>query len=432
LQLPTKNRIISGMPKRKNMKVHRKEWPRIREVLNRGTIYFSVDARKMGTNGKQIIFGDLAKATEHAVTLAGEHVRSGTESTAISTRLRIMAIDCEAQLRPFDRTIQDATTHYVEHLKALHAKRNSKALAECLAEWLAAKADKTEKVRSPRTLEEIKGVCHRLEQAFPVARVAQIETTDVRSLLRADYEPRTRKNLLSKVNQFFRWTIRHGYRTANPCDTISVHVPKNDDVSKLGATEALALMRTCEKQFPELVPYIAVCLFAGLRPNSEALGLTWENISLENPAQIRVLASTSKVRDNRLFEIEPNLIAWLTHYGKNKKGVLAPANWRYQTEKLRIALGYKVRGENEEGPEWIADTLRHTYATLWLAKFKHRHQLAEYMGTSAVMIRNHYKSIVKPSEVEKFWNIIPKPLDDARKLKQRQDEESNRKILQFG
>jgi hypothetical protein len=184
------------MAKRGKLKVHRKEWPRIREVLNRGTLYFSVDARKTGTNGKQVIFGDLGKAIEHAETLAGEQIRSGNESTTISTRLRVMAIDCEARLLPFSKTIQDATTHYVTHLTALHAKQNSKALSECLNEWLASKEDKTEKVRSPRTINELKSVSHRLVKSFPNARVAQLENSDIRTVLKPEYEARTKKNLL--------------------------------------------------------------------------------------------------------------------------------------------------------------------------------------------------------------------------------------------
>ncbi|HEX4141891.1 MAG TPA: hypothetical protein VHY09_16200, partial [Candidatus Methylacidiphilales bacterium] len=404
------------------MKVHRKEWPRVREVIYKGRLFFSVDARKRGTDGKQISFGTLEKALEHASTLASESVRSGAESTRISTRLRLMALECESTLAPYGKTIFQATEHYVEHLKELHARRNSKPLAESLDEWLATKIDSTEKKRSERTIVELTTVCNRLKRAFPSARVAEIENSDIRGLFSTDYEPQTKKNILGKVNQFFRWTLKAGYRLKNPCDGMSIHVPKREQIPFLSADDSLTLVRLCEEKFPALIDYVSVCLFAGLRPNSEAIGLTWENVALTpEPAQIKVLGSTSKVRESRLFQIEDNLVSWLTHYRGKKQGFLAPKNLRYLSEKLRIALGYKLRGKNEKGLQWETDLFRHTYATFWLAKYQNRNQLAENMGTSVKMIGNHYKSIVTPDEVKKFWAIIPKSLEDARQLKLQQD-----------
>ena len=276
--------------RRGKLKVHRKEWPRVREVMYKGSLFYSVDARKTGTDGKQVSFSDLDKALEHADTLAKEKVRSGSESTGISTRLRVMALECEGMLAPFNKSIYQATEHYIEHLKEVHARQNSKPLAESLDEWLKTKTDSTEKKRAERTIFELNNVSNRLKRAFPSARVAEIETTDIRTLLAADYEQQTRKNILGKVNQFFRWTLKAGYRVKNPCEGISIHVPKREQIPALSADEAKSLMRLCEAKYQDLLPYVSVCLFGGLRPNSEAVGLSWDNIYFDtDPQQIRVL-----------------------------------------------------------------------------------------------------------------------------------------------
>jgi site-specific recombinase XerC len=420
------------MARRKGkLKIHRKEWPRVREVTFKGSLFYSVDARKTGTNGKQVSFSDLEKALEHASTLAEEQIRSGSESTGISTRLRVMALQCDAMLAPFNKTIFQATEHYIAHLEEVHARLNSKPLADSLDEWLKTKTDNTEKKRAERTILELTNITNRLKRTFPFARVAEIEPSDIRGLLAADYEQQTRKNILGKVNQFFRWTLKAGYRQKNPCESIMIHVPKREHIPALGADEATTLMRLCESTYPDLLPYISVCLFGGLRPNSEAIGLSWDNIYLDTtPQQIRVLGSTSKIRETRLFAIESNLASWLTHYRGKQSGLLAPKNLRYLSERLRMALGYKLRGKNKDGPKWDTDLLRHTYATFWLAKYQNRNELAERMGTSVKMIGSHYKNIVRPDEVTKFWNIVPKALADLQTAKEQQAEEMNQQILQ--
>ena len=73
-------------------------------------------------------------------------------------------------------------------------------------------------------------------------------------------------------------------------------------------------MRLFQECASEMVPYIAICAFAGLRP-TEAAKLDWKDINLET-AQIEVKARHAKTRRHRLVPIQPNLLAWLTIYRK--------------------------------------------------------------------------------------------------------------------
>ena len=76
-------------------------------------------------------------------------------------------------------------------------------------------------------------------------------------------------------------------------------------------------------------------------------------------------------------------------------------------EKLRIHLGYKVRGKNPDGAVWHCDICRHTMVSYWLQKYNERGHLAEQMGNSLKMIKKHYKQVVTNSDTEKFWSILP-------------------------
>ena len=100
---------------------------------------------------------------------------------------------------------------------------------------------------------------------------------------------------------------------------------------------------------PEIVPYVAICAFAGLRP-SEAANLLWSDIRLDT-MQIEVKARHSKTRRYRLVPIQPNLGEWLTQF-RNGDGAIY-----YSRRKFREA--YKAAGMEE----WKMDVLRHSYGT---------------------------------------------------------------------
>ena len=59
------------------------------------------------------------------------------------------------------------------------------------------------------------------------------------------------------------------------------------------------------------MPYVALCLFAGVRP-AETAKLTWANLSA---GYVEVTAHASKTRRRRLVPIAPNLAAWLAGAG---------------------------------------------------------------------------------------------------------------------
>jgi integrase len=174
------------------------------------------------------------------------------------------------------------------------------------------------------------------------------------------------------------------------------------------------IMQKAEEGHTDLVCYAAICLFAGLRPNECQL-LQWENVHLEE-GQITVLRETSKVSETRNVTIEPNLMEWLLKYGGKRTGfVTNQTNLPPRLKRFRAACGFKTNRKNPDGPRWDEDVLRHCYASYWLAKHKDRPHLAENMGNSLKMIKDHYKRIVPKSEVEKFWGILPGGAKSAEK-----------------
>src|SRR5215469_9989362 len=71
------------------------------------------------------------------------------------------------------------------------------------------------------------------------------------------------------------------------------------------------------------VPFFALCLFAGIRPDGEISKLPAADVRLENNA-INIEPWVSKVNMRRLVTIQPNLAAWLGAYPLDKYPIVPP------------------------------------------------------------------------------------------------------------
>ena len=116
--------------------------------------------------------------------------------------------------------------------------------------------------------------------------------------------------------------------------------------------------RLLENAPAELVPYIAIGAFAGLR-RAELERLDWKEVDLQSDL-IEVTASKAKSARRRFVRIQPNLAKWLQPYVQ-AAGNVTPPNYRELLDSAREAAGIH---------EWPQNALRHSFASYHLAKFK--------------------------------------------------------------
>lgn len=407
-----KNRKSKGKPP------IRKTWPRIRLFKDQhGQTFYQVDARRKGTSGKRESFLTKKEAEDRAAEIKRDFDSQGTEGLALEAEVRVMAVRAKIRLEPYGKTIADAVAFYEAHLKREKAKAESATVTNLSDLWLKAKSKKTgNKILRKDTIKDITDTSNILDREFGSKRLLEITEKDMQDYLDdLPLSQRTKHNRRNRFCQFFNWCIKQGHTSDNPLKNIKIDVPTKE-VQILSVEESDALMKKCESTFPDLVPYFAISLFAGLRPNECKL-LQWSEVHLEEK-QITVWGHTSKTGETRNVKIEPTLAHWLSNYTGNKKGfVVHQKSYRTQMEKIRASLGYKVGGKNPEGPKWHEDICRHTYASYWIQTYKDRAHLAEQMGNSLKMIKQHYKRIVKSSDAEKFWAILPTGVIEAEKLK---------------
>ena len=162
----------------------------------------------------------------------------------------------------------------------------------------------------------------------------------------------------------------------------------------LKPTEASNLLGACGD---DLVAYVAISLFAGLRA-AELQKLDWSEIDLDS-GHIEVTAAKSKTARRRLVPISENLRAWLEPVAQ-LAGPVAPVGLRNRLDDAKEAAGFKT---------WESSAMRHSYGSYRLAQCQDAAKVSLEMGNSPQMVFAHYRELVKPKDAEVYWNIKPAP-----------------------
>jgi integrase len=160
---------------------------------------------------------------------------------------------------------------------------------------------------------------------------------------------------------------------------------------------------------PELIPFLAMAGFAGLRRSelvreyAEDQVLRWEDINWQKQlitVRHEVAKQTSRKMGNRRFiPMEAALLHWLSPYRK-EEGLLIPmvdSAVRRRMKKLRLAS--KVNPPT--------NALRHSYASYWLARSSKEGlgELSKRMGNSEAVCKRHYLETLTREE-GKSWFVL--------------------------
>jgi integrase len=192
----------------------------------------------------------------------------------------------------------------------------------------------------------------------------------------------------------FNFAVKGGYAADNPAKKTDKAKEHSGDIGILTVAQAARLL---ESATPDVLPYIVIGLFAGLR-RAEIERLDWSEIDFES-GLIKVTAENSKTAQKRFVTMQPNLREWLLPVRKHRGNVTPCETFRQVFDQARIAAGID---------EWPDNALRHSFASYHLAHFKNAASTALEMGHHDSRITfAHYRELVKPKEGELYWNIQP-------------------------
>src|SRR5262249_29411079 len=147
----------------------------------------------------------------------------------------------------------------------------------------------------------------RFADKFDGRPVATITSAEIDGWLRAlNVGAVTRNNFRRLLILAFNFAMRRGYATDNPAERTEKAKQRGGDIGILTVHETARLL---ENAPPEILPYIAIGAFAGLR-RAELQRLDWSEIDLES-GLIEVKAEKAKTAQRRFVAIQPNLRKWL-------------------------------------------------------------------------------------------------------------------------
>src|SRR5262249_41408203 len=221
----------------------------------------------------------------------------------------------------FGKTIRHAVDHYVQFLKA---SEKSCSAAQLVKELVAAKEKDGASQRHVSDLRSRLNIFANKFNGQPVATITSAEIDDwLRSL---NVSPVTRNHYRRLIVLAFNFAVKRGYATGNPAEKTDKAKEPSGDVGILSISEAARLL---ESATPEVLPYIALGLFAGLR-RAEIQRLDWSEIDFES-GLIKVKAEKSKTAQKRFVTIQPNLKEWLLPVRKHR-GRIAAENSEFRKQ----------------------------------------------------------------------------------------------------
>lgn len=259
---------------------------------------------------------------------------------------------------------------------------------------------------------------HELEEV----RISQLDQQRWRDWL-ADWKktakpsPHTYNQQLGMLRSLFELTAAKRVHPINPFDDLPGAKDRKLHVPVSTPAEVRRLLETAWEHDREMVPYFAVCYFAGLRPDSEARRLKFEHIDWKAGHILVDVTKTADLNPRRYVDIEDALRAWLRPWMR-RKGLIIPDN--FTKRRRRLIYGYHttpgatMSDESRWKPlvPWGHDITRHSYGSYWEAAHRgqsgSREKLVSNLGhANYKTFERYYRNARPPAEAEAFWSIAP-------------------------
>ena len=307
-----------------------------------------------------------------------------------------------------DEDLITAVDHWLRTGKPASVKESPR-LDEALktfTDWLAT----TQELR-PMTKDNLRNRVTRIVTNLGNLRVTDVLPDHIEHFLaNRNVSVNTKDADRRALSSFFLWCMkgkRH-WAVNNPCYAVEIEgfaTADHHEPVVLPVEECRALLQAAEKiQKGRSVPYVALCLFGGLRP-TEAARLTWDQVNLKD-GEIRLKGAQTKTGKGRIVVIDKTLKAWLNQY--RKVGDIYRSGYEADLREIRLSIGYGTK--TEEQPHlrpWVSDVLRHTAISHYFRLTGSYGRTAEQFGNSEAIIKKHYQGRVTSAETKQFYALRP-------------------------
>jgi site-specific recombinase XerD len=398
----TLSRIATQMPRDPD------KWPILREYkYPSGKSVWMVDCGLTQFNGKpkrERYFYELKKEAEtKRDLLRTQRENEGLASFELTPAERDDAKAALEILRPHGANLRQVARFYVENMDVLGSE---KLVPDVVKELLEIKRQDG---RSDRYIRDIRVRLNAFANAFSDRLVHEVKTAELEDYLRAlRVGPVSRNNVKRLLGVLFSFAVKRRYALRNPAVETERATVSQEKPGILTVPEATALLQNAE---PDILPALALGLFAGLRPEAEIWRLDWSQVNLKQ--RLIDVGKSKNIASHRFVKVAKNLADWLKPHAETH-GPVSPQQTAYfdRVRELREKAGKKLEeagGDAQNLRDWASDCLRHSYASYHFARFKKANETAEQLGHggSLTMFYRHYRNRVKESDAFAFWRILP-------------------------
>ncbi len=381
-----------------------------------------------GAQRKKKRFADLAEAKREAEFTAEKLASGENEVLRLTSSERTSYVQAIDQLRPLNVPLNLAVLEYVSAVKNLpegatlkeavdfFRRRNPAALQkhtvrQVVDEMLAAKrAAKLSEVH----LKDLYCRLNRFADAFQL-NIGGVSGTMLQTWLDGmKASGRTKRNYLAVIAALFRFCIKRKYLPKEAIEEIEAVQQQKEDNGEIEIFTPGEMSEILTAARPEMIPWLAIGGFAGLR-SAEICRLDWSEVNLME-RHIEIKASKAKTATRRLAPITDNLAKWLAPYAKPSGKIMDYESWWNQIPKVVEAINGQRRQEAERAGKdpssahkfvWKHNALRHSFCSYRLAVIKNAAQVALEAGNSPQMIFANYRQLVTEAEAAKWFGVYP-------------------------
>lgn len=356
----------------RDKKTLNQEWPFIRWSEKESS--WLVDARTKD-GGSRKFFAKKSHAETYAQQCRAHRESHGTSAFG------------NAELAGFGKTVQDAISFYLAHLRQT---AQSVPIAAAIGELVELRRTAGNSARYCHDLELRLG---RFNLAHPGRTIASFTAKELDAWLSGlKVAAGTRNTFRRDLRTLFSFCEKRGYCAANEARKTARAKDVDKPAEILSVTQCASLLGACED---DTLPVVAIGLFAGLRA-AEIEKLDWSEIDFES-GHIEVKAAKSKTARRRLVPISENLAAWIRPVAATA-GPVAPIGLRKRFDAVKARAGLT---------DWPQNAMRHSFGSYRLAQCHDAARVSLEMGNSPQMVFAHYRELVKAKDAALYWTLFP-------------------------
>ena len=261
----------------------------------------------------------------------------------------------------------------------------------------------------------LKVYLNQLKESFN-CQLRAVTTGQLADYLRnQDVSSRSKNNARATIGAFFKFCKERGWlpRDHEGIELVPKFKEKPTDITIYSPWEITQFLNHSR---PEMVPFLAIGAFAGLR-SAEIERLDWSEVHLADKF-IEIKAAKAKTASRRIVPITGNLAKWLKDHAKDEGRVVPFDNvnkqigWLVEDTNLALKEAAEKDGKDPEKVKkvkWKKNALRHSFISYRVAETQDVAKVALEAGNSPQIIFQHYRELVQPKEAKAWFGIKPAP-----------------------